>query len=76
MPTTGSITTSIGMCLCKIISLNEPKYLSFSFVDRDMLMRYHWGFGVGHAYADNNIDLPDETMDNNGAPTNAPINGR
>ena len=73
MPTTGSITTSIGMCLRKIISLNEPKYLSFSFVDRDMLMRYHWGFGVGHAYADNNIDLPDETMDNDVAPTNSPI---
>ena len=22
-----------------------------SFVDRDMLMRYHWGLGVGHTYA-------------------------
>ena len=22
-----------------------------SFVDRDMLMRYHWGLGVGHMYA-------------------------
>ena len=22
-----------------------------SFVDRDMVMRYHWGLGVGHTYA-------------------------
>ena len=22
-----------------------------SFVDRDMLMRYHWGLGIGHQYA-------------------------
>ena len=22
-----------------------------SFIDRDMLMRYHWGLGVGHYYA-------------------------
>lgn len=22
-----------------------------SFVDRDMLMRYHWGLAVGHAYS-------------------------
>jgi hypothetical protein len=24
---------------------------SHRFVDRDMLMRYHWGLGVGHLYA-------------------------
>ena len=24
-----------------------------SFVDRDMLMRYHWGLGIGHTYAHN-----------------------
>ena len=23
------------------------------FVDRDMVMRYHWGLGVGHVYAHN-----------------------
>jgi len=54
---TGSIITSISMCLHKIISLNKPKYLLFSFVDHDMLMRYYWGFGVGHAYAYDNIEL-------------------
>ena len=70
---TGSIITSIGMCLRKIISLNEPKYLLFSFVDCDMLMHYYWGFGVGHAYAYDNTELPEETMDNNGAAMNASI---
>ena len=68
---TGSIITSISMCLHKIISLNKPKYLLFSFVDRDMLMHYYWGFGVGHAYAYDNIKLLEETMDNNGAAMNA-----
>jgi hypothetical protein len=24
---------------------------SYRFVDRDILMRYHWGLGVGHPYA-------------------------
>jgi hypothetical protein len=26
-------------------------HLLFSFVDRDMIMRYHWGHGVGHLYS-------------------------
>ncbi|KAF8059043.1 hypothetical protein FPV67DRAFT_1378132, partial [Lyophyllum atratum] len=26
-------------------------YLANRFVDRDMLMRYHWDFGVGHIYS-------------------------
>jgi hypothetical protein len=25
--------------------------LTISFVDRDMVMRYHWGLGVGHTYS-------------------------
>lgn len=25
-------------------------YTSNRFVDRDMVLRYHWGFGVGHTY--------------------------
>ena len=24
---------------------------NISFVDRDMVMRYHWGLGVGHVYS-------------------------
>lgn len=31
-------TTQLNICL--------------SFVDRDMAMRFHWGLGVGHTYAD------------------------
>ena len=23
----------------------------YSFVDRDMVMRYEWGFGIGHTYS-------------------------
>ena len=32
---------------------NEPLAIIMvsSFVDRDMVMRYHWGLGVGHTYA-------------------------
>lgn len=25
--------------------------MSYRFVDRDILMRYHWGIGVGHLYS-------------------------
>ena len=70
---TGNIITSIGMYPRKNLIWSKPKYLLFSFVDRDMLMRYHWGFGVGHAYAYNNVELPEETMDDDGALTNASI---
>ena len=27
--------------------------MSSRFVDRDMLMRYHWGLGIGHTYSHN-----------------------
>lgn len=29
-------------------------HLSQRFVDRDMVLRYHWGEGIGHAYAHSN----------------------
>jgi hypothetical protein len=35
-----------------------------------MLMCYHWGFGVGHAYAHNNVELLEETS---GAAMNASL---
>ena len=47
---TGIIITSIGACLPKL-SLNQSEYVAFRFADRDMLMRFHWGLGVGHTYA-------------------------
>lgn len=33
------------------------------FVDRDMLMRYHWSLGIGHAYShvDNSVQ-PESTL--------------
>ena len=39
---------STGLC-----SLQQILYHidgTYSFVDHDMVMRYHWGLGVGHAY--------------------------
>ena len=32
-------------------NFNSP--ISSRFVDRDMLMRYHWGLGIGHMYSHN-----------------------
>ncbi|KAJ3538280.1 hypothetical protein NMY22_g5229 [Coprinellus aureogranulatus] len=32
------------------------EYVVNRFVDRDMLMRYHWGLGVGHLYS--HVDAP------------------
>jgi len=29
----------------------DSDYTISSFVDRDMLMRFHWGLGAGHVYA-------------------------
>ncbi|EGN97553.1 hypothetical protein SERLA73DRAFT_75220 [Serpula lacrymans var. lacrymans S7.3] len=30
---------------------NWKKYYVVWFVDRDMMMQYHWGLGIGHTYA-------------------------
>jgi hypothetical protein len=38
--------------------------MCFRFVDRDMLMRYHWGLGVGHIYSHGQrADAPSEFTD-------------
>ena len=43
-----------------------------SFVDRDMLMRYHWGLGIGHRYAhttasiDSQLSSPSPKFHSNG----------
>ena len=31
-----------------------PLKLKHRFVDRDMMMRYHWGIGIGHVYSQPN----------------------
>ena len=38
---------------------------SYRFVDRDMLMRYHWGFGVGHLYAHTPVSQQGDKSGNN-----------
>ena len=35
----------------KHLSRKVLTLLSSSFVDRDMLMRYEWGLGIGHTYS-------------------------
>src|SRR5882757_5789806 len=35
------------------------------FADRDMLMRYHWGLGIGHVYA-HEAKLPQDSATPNG----------
>lgn len=38
----------------------------FRFVDRDMVMRYHWGLGVGHIYSRRNSSTPPTTAQSDG----------
>jgi hypothetical protein len=48
MPLIGGVIILIGM-----LALHLPLFLTqnfSSFVDRDMLMRFHWGLSVGHVY--------------------------
>ncbi|KAF7969982.1 hypothetical protein HWV62_25400, partial [Athelia sp. TMB] len=40
-----------GLSPCAHDSKDWSGYLLNRFVDRDMLMRFHWGLGVGHVYA-------------------------
>lgn len=34
----------------------------YRIVDRDMIMRYHWGLGVGHVYSHEKITHPSPTI--------------
>ena len=40
---------SIGLCFIYLMTLTI--LILSSFVDRDMVMCYHWGLGVGHVYS-------------------------
>ena len=52
MERTGSTTTLTGKNTIFIhILLYTHNLLNVRFVDRDMLLRYHWGHGVGHVYS-------------------------
>ena len=55
---------------CVSVGYISVRYLipCLSFVDRDMVMRYHWGLGVGHTYAHRKTTVPvdkDDTADDN-----------
>ncbi|EGO23151.1 hypothetical protein SERLADRAFT_371382 [Serpula lacrymans var. lacrymans S7.9] len=40
------------------------QYVSYRFVDRDMMMQYHWGLGIGHTYARVNYQSDQLDKDN------------
>lgn len=40
---------SVGLTLCFFTLTNLLMHSSFA--DRDMVMRYYWGLGIGHAYS-------------------------
>ena len=37
-------------CLYSFVFRTPTQLMVTRFVDRDMLMRYHWGLGIGHSY--------------------------
>jgi hypothetical protein len=47
----GGLTMWAGECFFFWECTRAASHLCYSFVDRDMMMRYHWGLGVGHTYA-------------------------
>lgn len=46
---------SIGGCLSR---RNSVLTIGDRFVDRDMLMRYYWGLGVGHVHSHGLVGVP------------------
>lgn len=56
--TTGVCTMSIGELFKNISGLLLAKNC-FSFVDRDMVMRFYWGLGVGHTYSHQSQQMSD-----------------
>ena len=48
------------------ITLIGEKKMYISFVDRDMVMRYHWGLGIGHVYA--HVKRSSEDNESDGQP--------
>ena len=48
---TGEATTRIGKSILYTFNLGKfTQVETFSFVDHDMMMRYHWGHMPGHLY--------------------------
>ena len=47
-----------------LLEMNAESF--YSFVDRDMLMRYEWGSGIGHTYSWKNPVVQHHTSDSDG----------
>ena len=56
----------IMWCVSTCLQNGDPglKFV-LSFADRDMMMRYHWGLGVGHTYAHRKTTVPPNADGNN-----------
>ena len=66
----GKITMSTGRSsLIQLCTVNLP---CIRFVDRDMLLCYHWGQGVGHVYSHINRT----TIDPLGDPVSTPMDSQ
>ena len=68
---TGFATILIGVPWPLIF--NDTRLTGLRFVDRDMVVRYHWGLGIGHVYSHGqgtanitttSVQAPDVTTDN------------
>ena len=53
------------MYISYLFSAQEVRF-SLRFVDRDMVMRYHWGLGIGHVYA--HVKRPTKDNESDGQP--------
>jgi hypothetical protein len=47
----GKFTMQIGNVSLCVNDIPLLRHSIFRFVDRDMVMRYHWGLGIGHFYS-------------------------
>ncbi|KAF8063262.1 hypothetical protein FPV67DRAFT_1563422 [Lyophyllum atratum] len=65
----------IGLSGCAQDGDDWRAYFVNRFVDRDMVMRYHWGLGVGHVYSRQATQAP-PTQPNTSGPSSQPGKGR
>lgn len=56
----GSSIMSIGECYISM-GMQSLYLMQQSFVDRDMVMRYHLGLAIGHTYQTNRSECTEET---------------
>jgi hypothetical protein len=60
----------------------QTEHIACRFADRDLMMRFHWGLAVGHAYTHDSTlaeaitateECPDEVPDTEGSRPNAQV---